>query len=142
MTRKSNTPQPASMQPTSALPFAAQQCDMAYLDLIKNHRSILCGKLDEQARPDQAAAVALTYGVSSLVARVDQIGEVLATVEAYLESSVRGGRPGGPSPYSEFQSALQLIGLCRELIEDAVPKADEKLQDFCKATSSKRGGAA
>jgi hypothetical protein len=141
MSKKANTSRRESMEPTSTLPFAARQCDLPYLDLIKNHRGILCAKLDEHAGPDQAAAVAFAYGVSSVVARVDQIGQVLATVEAYLESSVRGGRPGGPSPYSEFQSALQLIGLCRELIEDAVPNGDEHLENFCQATCGKSGGA-
>ena len=131
MTKKENTSRRESMEPTSDLPFAARQCDVPYLDLIKNHRSILCEKADEKAGPDQAGSVAFAYAISSLVERVDQIGGVLASVEAALESSVRGGRPGGASPYTEFQNALQLIGLCRQLIEAAVPLADEYLEAFC-----------
>lgn len=136
MTKKANTPRSASMEPTSDLPFAARHCDLPYLDLIKNHRHNLCGKAELSAGPDQAGSVDFAIIFSCLVERVDQIGGVLASAETSLEFSARGGRPGGMSAVAEFQHAMQLIGMCRQLIEDAVPLADENLEAFCTTLAS------
>ena len=138
MAKQQNNPMHDSMEPTSALPFAARHCDGPYLDLIKNQRLDWVGELEINPQVS-APTVDLARAMATLVGRISQVEDLLASVEGHFDSAYRGSRPGGMTPFAQFQRGLRLLGLCRELVEAAVPDADEALERFCTVGDPQEG---
>ena len=140
------------LSPTSDLKFAARHCDLPYLDFIKNHRSNTVEKAINQGGEESGPAIECAWSLVNSGDRLSKLEDLLFAVEAGLESAYRGDT-SGPSPLTNFISAMSLLALCRELLELVLIDSDEALDRLCrgvteqaipqkKKTPKKNGGAA
>lgn len=118
-----STPTTDEMNLTSDLPFAARHCDVPFLDALEDHRY-----LRSESAPDEAFATFVAHFIN----RVDQVGDLLAVIDDYLKLAIRGGKKSIPASVA-FSRAVALLGVARELSENAVIDADEAHENYCKA---------
>ena len=124
----------ADLSPTSDLKFAARHCDLPYLDFIKNHRSHTVEKAIKQGGDESGPAIECAWSLVTSGDRLSKLEDLLFAVEAGLESAYRGDT-SGPSPLTNFISAMSLLALCRELLELVLIDSDEALDRLCKGVA-------
>lgn len=124
----------AATAPTSDLPFTELACDVPCLDAIKNRRHHWLEKLYQKRGGDSAPDAAFARDEALFADRVDQVQTLLAVMEDYFEAARRGGTPGGAGAGVCFDRAMSLLGLARELVENAGIEAEAALETFCNAT--------
>ena len=122
------------LSPTSDLKFAARHCDLPYLDLIKNHRSNTVEKAINQGGEESGPAIECAWSLVTSGDRLSKLGDLLSAAESGLESAYRGDT-SGPSPVSNFLSAMNLLALSRELLELVVIDSDDALERLCKGVA-------
>ena len=124
------------LSPTSDLRFAARHCDLPYLDAIKNQRSQVVEKAIKQAGDDSGPAIECAWSLVSSGDRLSKLDDLLCAVESGLERAFRGDT-SGPSPVTNFMSAMSLLALSRELLELVVIDSDEALDRLCKGVADR-----
>ena len=120
----------SDLSPTSSLPFAARHCDLPYLDYIKNHRSQTVEKAIKQGAEESGPAIECAWSLVTSGDRLSKLEDLLSAAEAQLESAFRGDT-SGPSPVTNFLSAMSLLALSRELLEVVVIDSDDALERLC-----------
>ena len=131
----------SDLSPTSDLKFAARHCDLPYLDFIKNHRSQTVEKVLSQVGENSGPAIECAWSLVTSGDRLSKLGDLLSAVESGLENAYRGDT-GGPSPVTNFMSAMNLLALSRELLDLVVIDSDEALDRLCKGVADKVDPAA
>ena len=122
------------LRPTSDLKFAARHCDVPYLDFIKNHRSNTVERAIKQAGEESGPAIECAWSLVTSGDRLSKLGDLLSAAESGLESAYRGDI-SGPSPVTNFMSAMNLLALSRELLELVVIDSDDALERLCKGVA-------
>lgn len=124
----------ANLSPTSDLKFAARHCDLPYLDFIKNNRSYKVEKAINQGGDESGPAIECAWSMVTSGDRLSKLNDLLSAAELQLESAFLGDT-SGPSPVSNFLSAMNLLALSRELLEVVLIDSDDALERLCKGVT-------
>lgn len=122
----------SKLTPTSSLPFAANVCDVPYLDLVENGCK---PAIDELAKRVGVLAPSVLFAELTNENNRQLQGwlDVLKTVESDLKWAHRGGIPSGLSAVGCFLRARSMLSLAIGQIEVMTDNAEANLDNFCES---------
>lgn len=130
LAKAKTVPKTSKLTPTSSLPFAANVCDVPYLDLIENGAQVHIDKMAERYGAD-APAVQFADQINAHNRQLWGWVAVLKAAKQELNWAYRGGSPDKASAVTCFFTGRSMLDLAIGQIELMAEGAGSDLDDFC-----------